>query len=170
MQFQIGDQVVHPVHGVGTITTFSKQRFVGAIARPYYEVTHRRATVWVPVDERGLTVLRGIASKDSLKSCRKLLKSPPVPLVKNRQQRQHEIAQRLEGRSLPSLCRIVRDLRGASRLKPLGATESDLLHKTFQALCDEWAASDGVTSKLALDEIESLLQVTPSSQPLPIRF
>jgi CarD family transcriptional regulator len=170
MQFQVGDQVVHPVHGVGTITAFSKQRFIGAIARSYYEVTYRSATVWVPVNEQGQSVLRGIASKNSLKSCRRLLKSPPVPLVKNRQQRQREIAQRMGARSLLSLCRIVRDLSAAGREKPLGSIESNLLHKTFQALCEEWAASDGVTSKLALDEIESLLQVTPSHQSLSIGF
>lgn len=163
MQFQIGDQVVHPVYGVGRITTFSEQRFVGAIARPYYEVTHSRAIAWVPIDEQGQTVLRSIAPKSSLKGCRKLLKGAPVPLSKNRQQRQHTIAHYLEGRSLAALCHIVRDLRAESRLKPLGSIESELLHKTFQALCEEWAASDGVTSQVAIQEIESLLQVTPAN-------
>ena len=169
MQFQIGDQVVHPVHGVGTITTFSTQRFVGAIARHYYEVTHPRATVWVPVDEKGQTVLRGIASKGSLKGCRKMLKGAPVPLSKNRQLRQNAIAHHLAGRSLLSLCRIVRDLRAESHQKPLGSIEGELLHKTFQAVCDEWAASAGVTSQFALTEIESLLLRTSPSQPPAIK-
>src|SRR5512140_761317 len=114
MQFQIGDQVVHPIHGVGTITTYSTQHFVGAIARSYYEVKHSRATVWVPIDEKGQTVLRGIASKGSLNSCRKMLKGTPVPLSKNRQLRQSAITHLLEGKSLSSLCRIVRDLGAES--------------------------------------------------------
>ncbi len=158
IEFQIGDQVVHPVHGVGIVKTFSKQRFAGAKAQRYYEVTNPRVTVWVPINEQGLTVLRGVASKNNLKSCRRLLKSPPVPLGRNPQVRKHEIAHRLERRLLPSLCRLVRDLRAESRQKPLGITENELLEKTFQALCDEWAASDGVTPKRALDEIESLLR------------
>ncbi len=158
MQFQIGDQVVHPVHGVGTVANFSKQRFAGAKAQRYYVVTSRRFTVWAPVNEQGLSVLRGVASKNSLKSCRRLLKSPPVPLGKNPQMRKREIAHRLKDRLLPSLCRLVRDLRAESRQKPLGPAESELLQKTFQALSDEWAASDGVTSQSALVEIESLLR------------
>ncbi len=157
MQFQIGDQVVHPVYGVGTVKTFSKQRFAGQKTRNYYEVSNEVITIWVPINEQGFTVLRGIASKESLKSCRRLLKSPPVRLGKNPQSRQHEIAQRLKGRLLPSLCRMTRDLRAESRQKPLGITESELLRKTFKALCDEWAASDGVSAQTALDEIESLL-------------
>jgi len=169
MQFQIGDQVIHRVHGVGTITAFSTQRFVGAIARNYVQVTHPRATVWVPIDEKGQTVLRGIASKGSLKSCRKMLKGAPVSLSKNRQLRQNAIAHRLEGGSLLSLCGIVRDLRAESQQKPLGSVEGALLQKTFKAVCDEWAASEGVTSQFALTEIESLLLKTPPSQPPSIK-
>lgn len=169
MKFQIGDQVVHPVHGVGTITTFSNQRFVGDIARSYYQVKNQRVTVWVPVDDQGLSVLRGIASKDSLKDCRRLLKSPAVALVKNRQVRQHDTVQPMENKSLPALCKIVRDLRAVSRQKPLGSTDSELLHKTSQALCDEWAAAEGVTSQFALAEIEALLQSKSPSQLSAIR-
>jgi len=152
------------VHGVGTVKTFSKQRFVGAKAQRYYEVTNPRLTVWVPINEQGLTVLRGVASKNNLKSCRRLLKSPPVPLGKSSKTRKHEIESRSEVRLLPSLCRLVRDLSAESRQKPLGRIESELLRKSFKALCDEWAASDGVTSQSALDEIESLLQQAHPTQ------
>jgi len=158
MQFQIGDQVVHPVYGVGTVKTLTKQRFAGEKVRQYYEVATGGPTVWVPINEQGSTVLRGIALKKSLGACRQLLSSVPVPLVKDRKARQLEIATRLQGGLLPALCEMVRDLRAQSQRKPLGITEDDLLRKTFKALCDEWAASDGVTAQTALHEIETLLQ------------
>lgn len=163
MQFKIGDQVVHPTYGVGTIKAFSRQRFVGETPRPYYEVSNKGATIWVPINEQGSTVLRGIASKNILNSCRRLLQGPPTRLNKNHQLRQHEFAHRLEGGLLPAMCGIVRDLKAESRQKVLGATESELLRKTFKAVCEEWAASDGVTSQSALDEIESLLRETHST-------
>ena len=158
MQFQIGDQVVHPVYGVGTIRTLTKQRFGGEKMRQYYEVATSGPVVWVPINEQGATVLRGIASKQSLGGCRQLLSSDPVPLDKDRKIRQLEIATRLKGGLLPALCEMVRDLRAQSQRKPLGITEDNLLRKTYKALCDEWAASDGVTAQTALHEIESLLQ------------
>lgn len=158
MQFQIGDRVVHPVYGVGTVKTLTKQRFAGEQMRQYYEVATGGPTVWVPINEQGSTVLRGIAPKDSLNECRRLLRSRPVPFAKDRQMRQLEIASRLRGGLLPALCEMVRDLRAQSQQRPLGATEDGLLRKTFKALCDEWAASDGVTDQTALHEIESLLQ------------
>jgi len=166
MEFQIGDRVVHPLYGVGTVKTFTKQRFSGEKMRKYYEVATGGPTVWVPIGEEGSTVLRGIASKNSLNACRRVLKSRAVPFAKNRQIRQIEIARRLKGGLLPALCQIVRDLRAQSQQRPLGITEDDLLRKTFKALCDEWAASDGVTGQIAIREIESLLQV--GSEIIPV--
>lgn len=160
MQFQIGDRVVHPVYGVGTVMRFTKQQFVKERVQQYYEVvTGSHGTqVWVPIDEQGSTVLRGIASKHSLGECRRLLSSAPVPLDKDRKIRQLEIAARLKGGLLPALCEMVRDLRARSQKIPLGTVEETLLRKTFKALCEEWAASDGVSPANALSEIEDLLQ------------
>jgi len=168
MHFQIGDQVVHPVYGVGTVKTLTKQRFAGEKMRQYYEVATRGPIVWVPINEQGSTVLRGIASKHSLSECRRLLTSHPIPLDRDRKRRQLEIANRLKGSLLPALCEMVRDLRAQSQRKPLGVTEDTLLRKTFKALCDEWAASDGVTAQTALHEIESLLQGI-HHDPTPVR-
>jgi CarD family transcriptional regulator len=158
MQFHVGDKVVHPVHGVGTIKTFSKELFSGARTQDYYQVTAGKATLWVPVNEQGSTVMRKIAPKESLNECRRLLRHQPVPLDRDRKIRGVEIARLMKDKLLPALCETVRDLQAHSQQTPLGRTESDLLKKIFKALCDEWAAADGVTSQTALGEIESLLQ------------
>ena len=80
-------------------------------------------------------------------------------LDRDHKRRQYEIADRLKGGLLPAKCEMVRDLRAQSQVKPLGITDDALLRKTFKAVCDEWAASDGVTAHSALQEIELLLQV-----------
>ena len=160
MQFQIGEQVVHPVYGVGTVKTLSEQRFGAGQTHQYYEVATDGATVWVPIDEQGGTVLRGIASKRMLVECRRLLSSDPVPFDTNHKMRQLEIAARLKGALLPALCGMVRDLRARSLNAPLPATEDRVLRRIYKVLCEEWAASDGVSAQTALHEIEDLLQAT----------
>lgn len=158
MTFQIGDRVVHPVYGVGTVKMFTEQQFGGTKMRQYYQVTTGGPTVWVPLDEQGHTVLRGIGSKASLGECRGLLAGMPVPFENDRKLRQFEIAARLKGGLMPALCQVVRDLRAWSWGTPLGVAENLLLKKISKALCEEWAASDGVSSMSALHEIEDLLQ------------
>ena len=158
MQFQIGERVVHPVYGVGTVKTLSEQQFSGVPAHHYYEVTTPGPTIWVPIDAEGHTVLRRIASKASLAQCRTLLMGDPIPFDKKHQVRQLEIAARLKGGLLPALCEMVRDLRARSWGTPLGITEQVVLRKISKVLCEEWAASDGVSPAKALHEIEDLLQ------------
>ncbi len=158
MRFRIGARVVHPVHGVGTVKSISQQRFVGEKALSYYEVVTGGPTVWVPINTQGTTNLRGISSKASLNECRSLLMRHPVRLDKNHRVRQVEIAARLRGGLLPAQCAMVRDLRAQSYSRPLGATEEDLLRKISKSVCDEWAASDGVSPASALHEIEDLLK------------
>lgn len=157
MQLHVGDQVVHPVLGVGIIKTFSKQLFFGDKARLYYQVTVQTATVWVPTNKQGTSVLRKIATKASLNECRSLLQRHPVPLHQDHRIRGLQLVHLLKDKSLPALCKTVRDLTAHSRQKPLGITENELLKKTFKALCDEWAASNGVIAKVAREEIEALL-------------
>jgi CarD family transcriptional regulator len=157
MQFQVGDRVVHPVHGVGTVKSITRQRFAGDKALPYYEVVTGGPTVWVPVDIQGLTRLRAIVSKASLAECRRLLLSDPVPLDKNHKLRQVQISTRLKDGSLPARCAIVRDLRARSWSKPLGEAEDALLKRISNAVCDEWAASEGIAVHSAMLEVEALL-------------
>jgi CarD family transcriptional regulator len=160
MQFQIGDRVIHPIHGLGTVMTFTEQQLVGEKTRQYYEVAteEHHTRLWVPINEQGSIVLRKIASKHSLGECRRLLSGAPVPLHKDRKIRQVEIAARVKDGLLPALCELVRDLRARSQKTPLGAVEETLLRRISKALCEEWAAADGISPVSAQREIEDLLQ------------
>lgn len=158
MQFVIGDQVVHPLYGVGTVRTVSVQRFGAGQARQYYEVAMQVTTVWVPINEQGSSILREIASKHMLVECRRLLSSAPVPFDANPKMRQLEITARLQGGLLPALCRTVRDLRARGLNAPLPPTEDRVLKRIYKILGEEWAASDGVSTETARHEIEGLLQ------------
>ncbi len=158
MQFQVGDHVVHPMYGVGTIQSWTEQQFPGGLRRAYYVVKTEGATVWVPIDAQGGTVLRGIVARQSLAECRRLLSSAPVHLDKNQRMRQLELEGRLKDGLLPALCKTVRDLRALGAQGSLRPTDDRLLKRIYKALCEEWAAAEGVSEQAAVREIEDLLQ------------
>lgn len=149
--------MIHPVHGLGEVKARMEEQFTGGKKRWYYKVAAGGATVWVPIDEQGHTILRAIATKASLAQCRDLLSGDPIPFDSRHQVRQLQIAARLEDGSLPALCEMVRDLRARDWGVQLGVAEQNVLRKTSKILCDEWAAADGVSHAHALNEIEDLL-------------
>ncbi len=161
MQFQIGDQVVHPVHGLGIVKHIKRQTISGGKAQRYYEVLTATLTLWVPADAEHLR-LRPISSRSDLSTCRTLLRGDPVLLDKNHRVRQFQISERLRDQSLSARCAIMRDLSAHRRSRPLGANENALLEKIAKAVCDEWAASEGITFAAAQREIEGLLGATPT--------
>jgi CarD family transcriptional regulator len=157
MLLEVGDMVVHPVYGVGRIKTLVKRQFAGEEARQFYEVTAKDATIWVPVNDLEVIGLRLLTPKTDLAKCRSLLRSRPVALSKDHQKRRHELASRLKRGSLQARCEVVRDLTALRWQKRLTLSEDTLLKKTSAAVFEEWAASNGVTTARAIQEIESLL-------------
>ena len=157
MGLKIGDRVVHPVYGIGSVKSLGNSPMGGREARPCYQVATASATVWVPIDSADATGLRLLTSKSELTQCRSLLKSRPGSLNVHYQKRHIELETRLKSGSLTAVCQVVRDLTALSRKKALTTFEGTLLKKTFKALAEEWAAADGVTTAKASQEIEGLL-------------
>jgi CarD family transcriptional regulator len=158
MQFQIGDRVVHPVHGVGTVKSIRQLRSTGEMELAYYEVVTAGPTVWVPVEADGPNRLREVSSKATLAKCRSVLTSHPTRLDKNHKVRQVEISARLKSGSMSALCELIRDLRARSWGTALSVADEVLLKRIVKSLSEEWAASDGVSTVRALNEIEDLLK------------
>jgi CarD family transcriptional regulator len=161
MQLKVGDNVIHPVHGVGHIVKIEEKRFseIGA-ARLYYKITLPRSTIWVPIEAQATIGLRLVTTKRDLDQYRNLLKSRPVPLNNDDPQRHVELASRLKQGSFRVVCEVVRDLTAWGWQKPLGRTDKAILQKARDSLHKEWATAAGVSIAEATEEVESLLRAT----------
>ncbi|GAB4451641.1 MAG: hypothetical protein Kow0031_34180 [Anaerolineae bacterium] len=167
MEFKIGDNVVHPVYGVGHIARIEKKQFSEKGIRQYYKVTLSTSTLWIPVEQtHAAPALRLVTARQDLAQYRELLQSAPVPLDNNKPQLWHvELTNRLKLGTFPAMCEVVRDLAALNREKPLGATNKTILRKTQEKLCQEWAVAAGISVAEAAQEIETLLQATQETEP-----
>lgn len=158
MAFQIDQQVVHPAHGVGRVVGLVTRRFAEATARQYYEIALVRSTVWVPVAADPDIGLRSLTPENELAHYRAVLKSRPSPLIPDHRQRHLELASRLRPGLFQNLCEVVRDLSARGWIKPLNEKDAVALRKTRDGLCQEWAATTGISVTDATDEVEALLR------------
>jgi len=157
MQFNVGDVVVHPAHGVGRIVKLEEKRLFGAEARLYYELSTAKSTVWVPVEGNLTAALRPVTSKNALAHYRNLLKSRSAALDKDHRQRNLELNARLKDGSFQAVCAVIRDLTAHGWKTPLNDGDAALLRKTRENCYQEWAAAAGVQVTQASQEIEALL-------------
>ncbi|HAV76873.1 MAG TPA: hypothetical protein DCX53_05905 [Anaerolineae bacterium] len=155
--FKIGEQVVHPQHGVGKVIKLDDRAFGSGVKRQYYEISiPGGSTVWVPLDPPTFG-LRKLADKRVIAQCRKILSSHPSPLADDARVRQSELAARLKEGTLTAQCEVVRDLYAYGEHKSLYGTIANFFRTTQDVLYQEWALVEKITVAEAAQEISALL-------------
>jgi RNA polymerase-interacting CarD/CdnL/TRCF family regulator len=156
MKLEVGDRVVHPQYGVGQVVKLDEREFEPGVMRRYYEISIPGTTLWVSLDLPTFG-LRKLSEKREIERCRKILESPPSPLVEDARLRQPDLAARLKQGTIRAHCEVVRDLTAYSGHKPLSGNIATFLRITQDVLCQEWAAVEGITVSEANAEISILL-------------
>jgi len=157
MTFKIGDQVIHPRHGLGQVTRLALKQFVAGKKRPFYEISFPGSTLWVPLN---LTAsgIRTLSAKTEIASCRRVLKAPAELLGDDFRLRQIELNAHAKEGTLTARCEVVRDLTAYGCQKPLSGTFAAFLQAIQEVLYQEWAAIEGITPAEAATEIHILLE------------
>jgi CarD family transcriptional regulator len=158
MTFKVGDQVVHPQHGVGRVVKLEDKEFESGVIRRYYEISMLGgSTVWAPVDLETVG-LRKPAERSDIAHCRKLLASRASPLTEDARTRQSYMLARLRQGTISTFCEVVRDLYAFGEHKSLYGTIAGFYRVTKDVLCQEWAMVEGITHSEAMQEIDTLLE------------
>ena len=157
MEFKVGDDVVHPGHGVGRIVGLEERELGTSGLRWYYVMLVGTSTIWLPVQSSGATVLRAVTRPQDLDRYRRTLSGEPARLNRDYKQRHFDLSERLTHSSFQVICEIVRDLSALGWSRPLGDSDATMLKRVHQNLWREWAAATGQSEQDAIREIESLL-------------
>jgi len=154
--FKIGDQVVHPHHGLGIIADVEEKQFEPNDTRMYYVVSIPETTLWVPVD-LSTSGLRRLSAKSELDRCHQVFQSPPQALTPGRNLLA-SLSERLREGTIVTQSEVVRDLTAFGWKKPLYGPIADFLRMILNVLYQEWAEVKGVSQAMASKEIDSLLK------------
>ena len=152
--FQIGDAVVHPIHGAGIVTDIAELKRRGH-SEPYYRIellNQPRTSVMISVgsaEERGM---REAIAASRLERVWRVLNSSPRPLPTDHTVRHELLRDKLRGGDVHRVAEVLRDLVWRRRLKGhLTTVERSLYRKGVSLLAGEIAASrdiDLVDAKL----------------------
>lgn len=139
-QFSVGDKIVHPGIGAGTITGTRHQELVAGFEYYYViQLIEDKAVTYIPMQKASELGVRLAMSRAELSRVLDVLSSNPHALSGDYRKRQEQIEERLKTNQPVIIAETVRDLLWHERLSHLTTKDGDLLAQGRKILAEEIA-------------------------------
>jgi CarD family transcriptional regulator len=168
MTYSVGDKVVHPGYGPGTITSIEHRQVVGE-AKKYYVINmlNEGGTLMTPVERARDVGLRPAIGDRAMKRLLESLSQPPSTLAGDFRERQTDIEERLKEGDIFTTAKVVRDLTWHGQLHGLTKRDTQLRQRAEQLLAGELALVKEIDVKEALEEVQTILADAMHEQAVP---
>lgn len=153
----IGDKVVHPMHGAGTVESI-KEMEISGVKRKYYCVRFAvgSMTTNIPVESSQSIGLRDVVGKEEAKKILESFRDMPVTDDTNWNKRQRENIEKIKSGDIYKVLGVLKDLMYRERTHGLSTNERKTLGSARQIVLSEL-----VLSKVAdVTDIENILHDT----------
>jgi CarD family transcriptional regulator len=158
-EFQIGDQILHPIYGAGELVSIEQHGRDGDTGNYYViELLHGKGRLLTPVDKAEDLGLRKPVTKSERRTLSKVFSGSARKLSEDYRKRRGVIDQRLREGSFTEVGRVVRDLAWVENQGTATTGDRRLLKRAKELLAKELAASDGIPEDEALDRIDAALE------------
>ena len=136
--FEVGDKVVYPHHGAGTVVKKEQREVLGA-KREYLtiKILHNDMTVNVPADNAERVGLRKVIDEEAVKKVVKYLTSGGTEMPKNWNRRFKHNRDKMKTGDIYELAEVVRNLALRDGEKGLSTCEKQMYVKAKKILASE---------------------------------
>jgi CarD family transcriptional regulator len=169
MIFQIGDAVIHPSYGAGTVVDIRKLEYFGG-GKPYYSIElsdGSKTRVWVPVGEAGKRGVRRPTPVSQLGRVWRVLRAGPETLSPDHDKRHELLQEKLRGGDVFRIAEVVRDMFWENhRSHRPTITGKELYDRGLMLLTSELATVQGCDLAAAEAEISSILGASLAAGPV----
>ena len=136
--FEIGDKVVHPMHGAGVIDSIVQRKVAGQVQEYYLlKLSVGSMVVMVPTDNTGEIGMRPVVSGAKAEERMSEMEGSEVDMTQNWNRRYRENMVRLKSGDLLEVARVVKGLRQREGQRGLSNGERKMLHTAKQILISE---------------------------------
>ena len=166
--FQIGDVVIHPGYGAGTVRYIEEQQFLGS-DKPYYSIElldGSKTRVWVAVADAVKKGIRHPTPKSQLGRIWRALRAEPEALPTDHNERYESLQERLRGGDILQVTKVVRDMYWKDhRSRKLTIRGKQLYDRGLTFLASEVAVVQGCDSAAAEAIISDVLGASLAAKP-----
>ena len=162
--FQIGDKVVHPMHGAGIVESIVQKK-VNGVMRDYYvlKLPVRAMVVMIPTENSEEIGVRPIVDREQADRVLEEIGSLQVEMTQNWNRRYRENMERLKSGDLFQVACVVKGLMLRDVDRGLSTGERKMLHNAKQIMISEIVMAE----KVAYREVETRIDHAMMQLPVP---
>ena len=156
--FEVGDKVVYPHHGAGTVVKKEKREILGQ-TREYLtiQILHNDMTVNVPVENAEQVGLRTVIDEDLVNTVVKALTAGESEMPKNWNRRFKHNRDKMKTGDILELAEVVRNLSLRDHEKGLSTGEKQMIVKAKKILASELMYAKNMDEDEAVEWLEGVL-------------
>lgn len=156
--YQVGDRVVHPMHGAGIIESIVQERLGGQLGSYYVlRMPSGGLTLKIPTGSCGAIGVRALSTSGRIREVLSAIPGLEIDRTTNWNRRYRENLNRLKSGDLLEVARVIRGLMWRDREKGLSNGERKMLHSAKQILVSEVVLVEGHTYPDAEQRIEQAM-------------
>ncbi|WP_353893407.1 CarD family transcriptional regulator [Proteinivorax hydrogeniformans] len=153
--FSIGDKIVYPMHGAGTIENIEERKILDKVEK-YYElkIPIGSITAFVPISRVEKLGIRKVVDVGELKKVFEILNKDQGAMSSNWNRRYRQNLDKLKTGDIFQVAEVVKDLTIRDTTKGLSSGEKRMLEKSRQILVSEIVLAKNICE----EEADNLLQ------------
>ena len=152
--FNIGDEIVYPMHGAGKITAIEEKDILGEKQSYYILEMPGAVKVMVPIEKAEQVGVRSIIDKTSADKVFNLLSQDETEMDKNWNKRYRDNMEKIKSGDIYEIADVVRNLSFKQKEKGLSTGEKKMLVNAKQILVSELVLAE----KSSKEDMEELIE------------
>lgn len=152
--FNVGDKIVYPMHGAGTIDSIEEKDILGEKQSYYILKMPSNVKVMIPTAKAEEVGVRNIIDKQSAEKVFKVLSQDETEMEKNWNKRYRDNMDKMKSGDIYKIADVVRNLSFKQKEKGLSTGEKKMLSNAKQILVSELV----LTEHASQGEIEQMVE------------
>ena len=157
--FNVGDKIVYPMHGAGTIDAIEQKDILGEKQEYYIIKMPGEVKVMVPTAKASSIGVRSVINKDEAGKVLEVLEANETEMPNNWNKRYKENMEKMKSGNVYEIADVVRNLSYKQKEKGLSTGEKKMLSNAKQILVSELVLAEHASENEVEDLIENKIYI-----------
>lgn len=158
--FNVGDKIVYPMHGAGTIDSIEEKDILGEKQSYYILKMPSNVKVMIPTAKAEEVGVRNIIDKQSAEKVFTVLSQDETEMEKNWNKRYRDNMDKMKSGDIYEVADVVRNLSFKQKEKGLSTGEKKMLSNAKQILVSELVLAEHASQSEVEEQIENKINLS----------